>query len=401
MPPSRVPLVANRFEVVLLVILSFVVSTRLIWLQIDQPARELTTEYDSTALSFNRSLAKVCPVPVDQNFPYPLAESDPQIDPHASTSPGLAAVFLSICLFDKLDANSFTSLATQFVTLTALLVAITARVITSSWVGGLLASAVVLSRGSVLQAKTLAGAYSIMQPTVCLYFLLLALFVRSRFAGLLPMIFFVLALATLISPPFVLIASAVSVILWWNASKAKSASNHSRQYLETGGIIAAAAFYPAMVLLVGAVAPSSIKNLTALNPTIKNPLDALMIVNQSLGATWSAFLGTDSHEKASVFILLLAAVWTKHLRDGVPFFLRTLVLTFCLACLTDGALHMIAFPTSAQPLRSTLLMSLEPMIVGLSAALIWMGIRIILTNIYPDYSRSKAHRDTLTDLNLK
>jgi len=401
MPPSPVPLVANRFEVVLLVILSFVVSTRLIWLQIDQPARELTTEYDSTALSFNRSLAKFCPVPVDQNFPYPLAVSDLQIDHHAPTSPGLAAAFMGICLFDKLDANSFTSLATQFVTLTALLVAITARVITSSWVGGLVAAAVVLSRGSVLQAKTLAGAYSIMQPTVCLYFLLLALFVRSRFTGLLPMIFFVLALATLISPSFALIASAVSGILWWNASKANGDSKSARQYLETGGIMAAAAFYPSMVLLVGAVAPSSIKNLTVLNDTIKNPLDALMIVKQSLVATWSAFLGTDSHEKASVFILLLAAIWTKHLRDGVPFFLRTLVLTFFLACLTDGALHMIAIPTSAQPLRSTLLMSLEPIIVGLSAALIWMGIRIVLTSIYPNYSRSKAHRDTLTNLNLK
>ncbi len=398
MSPSAVPLVANRFEVVLLVILSFVVSTRLIWLQIDQPAGEMTSEYDSTALSFNRSLAKLCPVPAEQNFPYPAAGADAQLDPHAPTSPGLAAVFLSICLFDKLDANSFTSLATQFVTLTALLVAVTARLITSSWVGGLLASAVVLSRGSVLQAKTLAGAYSVMQPMVCLYFLLIALYVRSRFAALLPMIFSILGLATLIAPTFALTASAVSATLWWNFSKGNRPQNPLSKYSILGGLTAVALAYPLILLLLSWIAPSSTKNLLAPILPANNPLHPLILFNQALAAGWSAFLGTDAHEKISVVLLLLAAIWTKYLQNGVPFFLRLLILTFVLACITDGALNVMGLPTSATALRSTLLMSMEPLIIGLSAAIAWSGIRILLMTLFPDYSRSKAHRDTLTDL---
>jgi hypothetical protein len=155
-------------------------------------------------------------------------------------------------------------------------------------------------------------------------------------------------------------------------------------------------FYPLIVILLGMVAPSSTRNLIALD--VSSPIDALITFKQALVAAWTSFLGIDGHEKISALILLLAAIWTKHLQNGVPFFLRLLMVTFFLACLTDGALHVMGLSSSTNTLRSSLLMSLEPLIIGLSAAIMWAGLRILLMTLYPDYSRSKAHRDTLTDL---
>ncbi len=83
--------------------------------------------------------------------------------PISSSSPGLALTLLGLCQFDRLHGGSFTNLAPQLITASAFLTAVTARILTSSWVGGILAAAVVLSRGTVLAAVDHAGTFALLQ----------------------------------------------------------------------------------------------------------------------------------------------------------------------------------------------------------------------------------------------
>ena len=207
----RHPLICNRFEVVLLILLSFIIATRLVWLQIDEQPLQMTDEFFTTGSTFKRSLSQSCSIAVHGNFPYP--EKPEGYSPMATgaVSPGLEAVLWGLCQMKRLTVMEYVELAPLMIGATTFLVAVTSRLLTSSWVGGFVGASVVLSRGSVLEGTHLASTSFLVQLMVSAVLLLTGIYLRSRDARWLPVVFTAAITTILIQPLFSIFALIISL----------------------------------------------------------------------------------------------------------------------------------------------------------------------------------------------
>ena len=393
----RPPLISNRLEFIVLILLSFIISTRLIWLQIEDRPPAITDEFYGTSLIFNRTLAHSCPTAPDSNFPYSSTAVEHSPSSNGVTSPGLEVFLWAICHTERLSVRSFMDYAPILIGLSAFLVALTSRLLTSNWVGGLLAASVVLSRGSILQGTHVAGTAVLIQPMICLVFGLMCLYARTRDARWLPVISAAAVLSIVISPLFALMAWPLFLILLARTSiharKTHFSIHRFRLHMLT--ILTTLAVIPALIASLRWAAPSS---TTAIGAFIK----ALYIYGlrpfeiQKLAELAAMGLAEaqrqDLHWQSSMALLALAATWTRFLPRGSGFWALAVFLLNLISLIIDG--HLVGtLETQIPEISSTLayrmtgsVTSMEPLLIGTAASYAWFAVRTVIISIFPGYS---------------
>lgn len=403
----RPPLICNRFEVVLVILLSFIIATRLVWLQIDEQPRQMTDEFFTTGNTFKRALSQSCASGVDTTFPYP--EKTEGYTPLAtgSVSPGLEAVFWGVCQVKRLSVEEYVKLAPVMIGATSFLVALTSRILTSTWVGGFVAASVVLSRGSFLEGTHLASSSFFVQFLVSLVFLLTAIYLRSRDARWLPAIFTVAITAILFHPVFALSVFLMTIALLMRTLNHAHRSKFvlHRSSLHFISIVSMIIIVPVLVLALRSIMPASTSPIGAV-------LRHLEVMGNSNSATnqgrppfvtlLTELQHQDFHFQCSLALIAIAATWKRYLPRGSGFW-AMLVFGLGLVALTiDGALRavLLAGLESYWPMALKLtgaIAALEPVIIGTASAYAWFTLRALLMAVFPSYSSPPGAHDRIRD----
>ena len=397
----RPPIIANRLEVVLLILMCFIISTRLIWLQIGDQSHTITDEFYATSLAFSSSWSSLCSAGVDSEFPFAAQSLGHPLDPDALTSPGLAVTLFSMCQFKRLDLSAYLDFAPHLITMSAFFVAVTARILTSSWVGGVIAAGVVLSRGSILVGTYLAGTFLILQPAVALVFLFLALYARTRDATWLPILFAACVISVVISPIFGLLAWPLAVMTALRAVQHARRSQFGihRLPLHIISITAALIVFPSIILLLHRYLPSSTRGVSTfikqIGPLRLNGSSVTLL----LGSAIAELEQQDLHRQCSLAVLAIAATWKRFLPRGSGFWAAAMTATALVALIVDGGLTAAAArQTNEANVRRVYNMtdavfSLEPVLIGTAASYAWFCVRYLLSKLFPAYS--SRQRDSM------
>ncbi len=392
MPKAKPQLIANRFELITIVLICFVVSNRLIWLHVDQPLQAITGEFYSTALSFNRTLSQYCRIPVAPNFPQTEPDMALLISPIKAFSPGLALTFLGLCQLDRLHGGSFTSLAPQLITASAFMTAITARILTSSWVGGILAAAVVLSRGTVLAAVDHAGTFALLQPTLCIFFLLLTIYARTGGQSWLNVGWVFLLASVLISP---LMAIAILPVLALLGTQRQTAGELKGKALTWQRFSILVGTLLLLLTLLHKYTPSSLSGVTLVRDHILICFRNGVIFKDLIVPTWKHLANADLHWQLSIGAIAIAAVLSRYFPIGAALTLRVLLIMVGLTSLIDGILSKNELPAAESSVLAWIATGLDPILLGLGAGVTWHALRLLLMAMFTDYSRSPAPRDNM------
>ena len=385
-------LIANRFELIIIVLLCFVVSNRLIWLHVDQPLKAITSEFYSTSLAFNQTLSRHCALPLAHDFPQPEPNVVILASPTSPTSPGLALTFLGLCQFDRLDAGSLTNLAPQLITSSAFLTSITARLLTNSWVGGVLAAAVILSRGSVLAAADHAGSFMLLQPIACMFFLLLALYGRIRSQLCLYLGILVSLVSVLVAPVMSIVITPALLLLEIPWKNDKAHTLHTRSWSHMTNTIVALML---MLFLLNEFASSSMTALAVVRDQFLRSFGNHVAPHQIITNTWGHVAEADMHWQISLASISIAAVLSRYFPAQASLTFKLLLVMVGLACFTDGITSKIGPPATDSDFLWGIGIGLDPIVLGLGAAVTWHGLRLLLMTLIADYSRPAASHDNM------
>lgn len=399
----RPPIIANRLEVVLLILTCFIIATRLIWLQIGDQGHSLTDEFYATSLAFSHSWPSLCSAGADPEFPFAAQSLGHPLDPDALTSPGLALSLLSICQFKRLELDAYLDFAPHLITMSAFVVAVTARILTSSWVGGVIAAGVVLSRGSILVGTHLAGTFLILQPAVALVFLLLALYARTRDATWLPILFATCVVSLAISPLFGLLAWPLAAMIGLRAIEHARGTNFAihRLPLHVISIGAALIVFPALIFVIHSYLPSSTRGVSTFIKQIGQFRLNGNSVTLLMGSAIAELEQQDLHWQCSLAILGFAAIWKRFLPRGSGFWALAIAITALIALIVDGALIAAAArQTNEIGVRriynmTDAVFSLEPVLIGTAAGYAWFCVRYLVIRLFPAYSSRPRQRDSI------
>jgi hypothetical protein len=399
----RPPIIANRLEVVLLILMCFIIATRLIWLQIGDQNHTLTDEFYATSLAFSNAWPSLCSAGADSDFPFSTQSLGHPLDPDALTSPGLALSLLSMCQFKRLELDAYLDFAPQLITMSAFFVAVTTRILTSSWVGGVIAAGVVLSRGSILVGTHLAGTFLILQPAVALVFLLLALYTRTRNASWLPILFATCVISIAISPLFGLLAWPLAVLIGLRATHHARGTQFSihRLPLHITSIMAALIVFPAIIVALHDFLPSSTRGVSTFIKQIGQFRLNGNSVTLLLGSAIAELEQQDLHWQSSLAVLGIAATWKRFLPRGSGFWAFAITVITLLALVVDGGLIAAAArQTSEMSVRriynmTDAVFSIEPVLIGSAAGYAWFCVRYLVIRFFPAYSSRPRQRDII------
>ena len=314
------------------------------------------------------------------------------ISPISASSPGLALTFLGLCQLDRLHGGSFTNLAPQLITASAFMTAITARILTSSWVGGILAAAVVLSRGTVLAAVDHAGTFALLQPTLCIFFLLLTLYARTGGQSWLNVGWVFLLGSVLISP---LMAIAILPVLALLGTQRQTA----------GDLKGKALTWQRLTLLVGTLLllltlllkywPSSLTGVTLVRDHFLICFRNGVIFKDLIVPTWKHLGNADLHWQLSIGSIAIAAVFSRHFPIGAALTFRVLLTMVGLTSIIDGIILKNELPAADSAVLAWIATGLDPILLGLGAGVTWHALRLLLMAMFTNYSRSPAPRDNM------
>lgn len=401
MPSHRPPIISNRFEIVILILMCFAISTRLVWLQIDDRNRTITDEFYATSLLFNTIDRTACPIPPDPLFPVNGAISTNFLDGGALTSPGLRLAFIGFCQFNRLSLNSFLEYAPLLIGLSTFLTALTARILTSNWVGGMLAATVVLSRGTILQGTHVAGAFWFVQLLTSLVFFFLALSSRSRRPSLL--VPFILSgfMCTYMSPLMGIVLWSLTGMLvlrlmWQRLKEFAKPRVLAHQLLL---LLASLVILPLMIYHLHRVEPSSTQSIILFATQMRHLLRDWKQLLPLLGSAIAIFEQQDFHWLLSFAVIGLAGTWKRFLPRGSGF--AALAITSCcvIALLIDGAITAQA-TAQINPVNfrryysmTDAVFAMEPVILGAAASYAWFAVRYVIIRIFPSYISASRERD--------
>lgn len=402
----RPPLITNRFEIVLLILMSFIISTRLIWLQIEDRNPIITDEFYSTSLVFSRSMGGSCPHGMDPDFPFSSIGTDYNPGGTGATSPGLELAFWAVCRAERLSVAAVLDYAPTLIGLSAFLVAVISRLLTSNWVGGLIAASVVLSRGSILKGTHIAGTAIILQPLVCLVFMLMCLYARTRDGRWLPALFATCVLAIVLSPLFALTAWLLCVLLLARllVLRLKTHLSAHRMRVDLMAVVVTLMVLPALTLSLRMFMPSATIPVAIVTKTLFTSSHGLSLMDhfmESARLGLSEINDQDLHWQSSVAFLALAATWKRFLPRGSGFWALTIMVLSLSGLWIDGSLNKALetqTPAMNWPLSYKLtgaIASLEPIVIGTASAYAWFAVRSMLVTLFPGYSRSAPQHDKL------
>jgi hypothetical protein len=314
------------------------------------------------------------------------------ISPIKAFSPGLALTFLGLCQLDRLHGGSFTSLAPQLITASAFMTAITARILTSSWVGGILAAAVVLSRGTVLAAVDHAGTFALLQPTLCIFFLLLTIYARTGGQSWLNVGWVFLLASVLISP---LMAIAILPVLALLGTQRQTAGELKGKALTWQRFSILVGTLLLLLTLLHKYTPSSLSGVTLVRDHILICFRNGVIFKDLIVPTWKHLANADLHWQLSIGAIAIAAVLSRYFPIGAALTLRVLLIMVGLTSLIDGILSKNELPAAESSVLAWIATGLDPILLGLGAGVTWHALRLLLMAMFTDYSRSPAPRDNM------
>ena len=386
-------LISNRFEVFLLILLCMIISTRLIWLQIEDRRTTITSEYYSSSLLFKQHFSKYCRANMDPNFPLEADRDTTQLDPAANVSPALVVSFLALCQHQKLSLEGWLSIGPQLSVFTSFLVALTARILTRNWVAGVLAAAVYLSRGSLITVAHTASSASLLHPLITLFFLVAALYTRTKEQGLIPIMNILLVFCTFVSPLFGLVAwMPLLGLVPYLYRKAKIEAKALEEFLP--GIVStfiATIAIPGVIFTIHKILPGATLPCSAIARQFMQLALHPSGIPKLIGAVIAELEVQDFHWQTSVAVLALATTWRRFLPSGSGAWSGGLLLLILSALLADASLIGEAARQTYEVSviryfkMATAVTSLEPVVIGGSAALAWFAAKRFLTYVYTNY----------------
>ncbi len=388
---------------VLLILLSLIISTRLIWLQLDHRNPLITNEFYASSLYFKRELSPLCPDGVDPSFPYPQTTGYQSLDPQATVSPGTVLGLLLVCQGERLRLDSVAAFAPHLTTMTAFLTALSLRLVTSNWVAGILAAAVVLSRGSIAQGPHLTGTYLLLHPAITLTMVIAALWARSRDARLIPMLTAAMVVCVFIAPLFGLIACPLLCLLGVHIFLTSQQSHVGlhRYRLPLFAIMLAMFVIPALIWVLHLKIPMATSGTGTFIRQITRMIHAPGSLMLLIGAAIAEMESQDFHWQVSLAMIALAVTFRRRLPDGSGLWAGMLLLMAVMALLIDGAIIAEAARQSHEAslihfyhMREAVF-SLEPMIIGAGVGYGWMAVRKLIITLRPSYSDRHLGRDRI------
>lgn len=404
MTSHRPPIISNRFEIVILIIMCFTISTRLIWLQIDDRNRTITDEFYATSLLFNASNSAACRVTPDPLFPVNGAIVTNFLEGGALTSPGLRLFFTGVCRFKRLSLDSFLDYAPLLIGLSTFLTALTARLLTSNWVSGMLAATVVLSRGTILQGTHVAGAFLLVQPLTSLVFFFLALYSRSRHPSMLIPFVISSIMCTAVSPLIGIIVWLLTgmIVLRLLRQFPKAFAKPQVMAPQLLLLVANLVILPFLVYYLHRAEPSSTQSVSISTLQLRLILADWKQLLPVLGSAIAIFEQQDFHWLLSFAALGLAGTWTRFLPRGSGFVALAITSCCVFALLIDGAITaqattQIYLANFRRYFSMTdAVFAMEPVLLGAAASYTWFAVRYVLIRIFPTYISDSQQRSNMT-----
>jgi hypothetical protein len=314
------------------------------------------------------------------------------ISPISAPSPGLALTFLGLCQIDHLHGSSFTNLAPQLITASAFMTAIAVRILTSSWVGGILAAAVVLSRGTVLAAVDHAGTFALLQPALCIFFLLLTIYARTGGQSWLNVGWVVLLASVLISP---LMAIAICPVLALLCVQRQNTGQPQGTPLPWQRLTIVVGMLLLLLTLLHKYFPSSLTGMTLVGDHILSCFRNGVLFKDLIAPTWKHLANADLHWQLSLGSIAIAAVLSRHFPNAAALTFKVLLLMVGLTSIIDSIIAKNEQPAADSAVLAWISTGLDPMLLGLGAGVTWHALRLLLMALVTDYSRSPAPRDNM------
>lgn len=402
----RPPLICNRLEVALLILLCLITSTRLIWLQIDDRELVITDEFYKTALDFKNDQGSQCPYGIDPTFPDAPPSTEHVPSHSAVVSPGLTLTLWGICHHERLTARAFMDYAPIGIGLSAFTVATTSRLLTSNWVGGLLASSVVLSRGSILRGTHVVGTNVMTQSLICLLLGTFCLYARTRDARWLLPLSLLLGATCLAAPILTPIAWLLYVIIFIRTLNhlRKAHFRMPRFRLQLASISLTLLALPILIYSLHRLKPSATLALADFVKFFDFQAPWKIRLSKVLNLCSLAVTELqhqDLHWQASLGWVAIAATWKRYLPRGSGFWALSLLLLSLMGLAVDGFFVENAsatIPEAATPLAykmTTPTSALEPVLIGTAVSYVWFAVRSLLISIFPGYSRPTHGHDRI------
>jgi hypothetical protein len=399
----RYPLIANRFEIVLLISLGFVIATRLVWLQTDERFLQVSDEFYTTGLSFQQAMQHSCRQGMNNQFPNPENQGDYVPMPNGALSPGLSIVLWTICQGQRLSVEAFMNFAPMIIGATALIVAMTSRLLTSTWVGGFLAASVVLSRGSILQGTHVVSTSFFQQFLMSTVLLFTILYLRTRDARWLPLILCA-SCAIIIGSPLAsltmfLLAVALFLKAFVQTRRTNSTLKHPLQHTLGSATLALATL--ALVAAIHQSSPQASSTLLRVLRTLYTSIqDAsnLSFFAEGLKALKQELQRQDFHFQTSLAAIAVAGTFRRYLPRGSGACAVLITLFTLQGLLVDSALHPLGSQeiVTETPLSLKLtgaIATIEPALIGIAISYGWLALRMLLIKFIPRYNaRSLASR---------
>ncbi len=374
-------------------------STRLIWIQIDDRNPTITDEFYAGSLYFKHHLSARCSDGLDPGFPHQYTATQ-ALDPQATVSPGLVASLWLFCQTSRVKLEAIASLAPHLMVVTTFVTALGSRLATSNWVAGLVTASVVLSRGSIAQGPHRTGTYIMLHSAVSVAMVISLAWARSRDRRLLPLFALSLGACVLISTLFALTALPLLCFMGIYLFKAaRESPDHASHRMSFFWIVSALAVMVALVCLLYLKFPASTLGIRAFLHQILQLTRSPQELTVILGAAIAEMESQDFHWLVSLAIITLALTFRKHLPHGSGLWAGMLLLMATVALSVDG----IIITAAARHTNQTALIhflnmreavfSLEPLIIGAGAGYGWMAVRKLLMALIPSYSRGHRVRD--------
>jgi hypothetical protein len=217
--------IVGIFKVVAFLTLLMLIATRLTWLQTSAVPVEVTSTFYRTGILAAPILKDHCKEPIEATFPLPvemaLRPTDIPPPPElGEMSPGLILVMLARCQFAALEVEDFARWNAWLFLAATIFSAVATRLLTRSWIAGLLGAVAILSRGTVQSKSMVVSAEPFASVFCAMGFCYLTLFLRTFWRGWLVASTIALFCVALFCPQFTVTYGVCLIVLVYLAIRA-------------------------------------------------------------------------------------------------------------------------------------------------------------------------------------
>jgi hypothetical protein len=239
----------------------------------------------------------------------------------------------------------------------------------------------------VLAAADHAGSFMLMQPIICMFFLLLALYGRIRSQICLLFGVLVSLVGVLVAPVMSIVITPALLLLEipWKNDKAQTFQTRAWSHLANTIVALILMFF-----VLNEFPSSSMTALAIVRDQFLRSYGNHAALQEIITNTWRHLAETDMHWQISFASISIAAVLSRYFPTQASLTFKLLLVMIGLACFADGITSKIGPPATDSDFLWGSAIALDPVVLGLGAAVTWHGLRLLLMTLIAGYSRPAA-----------